>query len=103
MTNNEFAPTMDLMNNNNLYATFGKKPHQVLDILNRIEELGEIERKANIKLPINGNDIQKTLKIKEGKIIGILLKELKEYYFENPKITKEEALRFVKNQFALIL
>ena len=103
LTNNEFAPTMDLMNNNNLYATFGKKPHQVLDILNRIEELGEIERKANIKLPINGNDIQKTLKIKKGKIIGILLKELKEYYFENPKITKEEALRFVKNQFALIL
>ena len=86
----------DLMNANNLYQTYDKKKRQVLDILNRIEELDELEESKNVKLPINGNDIMKYLKLKKGSpIVGKVMEHLKNAYFENPKITKEECFKLI--------
>lgn len=91
--------TMDLMNANNLHCTYGKKKRQAFDILNRIEELEEIEEEKNVKLPVSGSDIIKHLKLKKGgPIVGIVLEKIKEAFFENPNMTKEECLELAVNE-----
>lgn len=93
---------VDLMNANNLHQTYGKKKRQVLDILNRIEELDELEESKNVKLPIDGKDIMKEFNLKGGPHIGRLLDALKEAYFENPKITKDECFKIVEEQIKVL-
>lgn len=84
------AITLDLMNANNFHKTYNKKEKQVKIILERMEELDEIESSKNVKLPINGDDIQREFNIKRGPWIGTILNEIREAYFENPEITKDE-------------
>ena len=98
LTGEDLGATVDLMNANNLYCTYGKKKRQVLDILNRIEEMEDAEKAANVKLPISGNDIIKEFKIKPSPTIGILLEAVKDAYFENPNMTKDEAFEIVENK-----
>lgn len=98
LTGEDLGATVDLMNANNLHCTYDKKKRQVLDILNRIEEMEDAEKAANVKLPINGNDIMKEFKIKGGPNIGILLEAVKDAYFENPNMTKDEAFEIVENK-----
>lgn len=96
LTGEDLGATVDLMNANNLHCTYGKKKRQVLDILNRIEEMEDAEKAANVKLPINGNDIQQYFSIKPSPVVGIALEKVKDAYFENPNMTKDEALEIVE-------
>ena len=89
-------PTFDLMNANNIFATYDKKKQQVIDILNRVEEMQKQEESSKIKLPINGNDIINELHVKNGKHIGIILDKVRDAYFENPNITKDEAFEIAE-------
>ena len=98
LTGEDLGATVDLMNANNLHCTYDKKKRQVLDILNRIEEMEDAEKAANVKLPINGNDIQQYFSIKPSPTIGILLEAVKDAYFENPNMTKDEAFEIVENK-----
>ena len=98
LTGEDLGATVDLMNANNLHCTYGKKKRQVLDILNRIEEMEDAEKAANVKLPISGNDIIREFKIKPSPTIGILLEAVKDAYFENPNMTKDEAFEIVENK-----
>lgn len=95
---NDIGTVVDLMNANNLHSTYDKKKRQVYDLLNRIEELEDIDKMANIKLPINGKDIMAEFKLKGGPIIGVLLEAVKDAYFENPNITKDECFEVVENK-----
>lgn len=95
---NDIGTVVDLMNANNLHSTYGKKKRQVYDLLNRIEELEDIDKMANIKLPINGKDIMEEFKLKPSPIIGVLLEAVKDAYFENPNITKDECFEVVENK-----
>ena len=96
ITGDDDAVTLDLMEANNLHVTFNKKKSQVFGILNRIEELEETDRIKNVKLPIDGNDIIKEFNLKSGPKIGILIEAVKEAYFENPDITKDECFEVVE-------
>jgi hypothetical protein len=58
----------------------------------------DAEKAANVKLPINGNDIMKEFNIKGGPNIGILLEAVKDAYFEKPNMTKDEAFEIVENK-----
>ena len=98
MCGDDIGTVVDLMNANNNNTTFDKKKRQVLDILNRIEELEELDKMTNIKLPINGKDIQQYFSIKPSPIVGILLETVKDAYFENPNITKDECFKIVENK-----
>jgi tRNA nucleotidyltransferase/poly(A) polymerase len=97
-TGDDDAVTLDLMEANNLHVTFNKKKKQVFGILQRIEELDNIEKIKNIKLPINGNDIIKEFNLKKGPKIGILLETVKDAYLDYPDITKEECFEVVRNK-----
>ena len=98
LVGDDISPTVDLMNANNIHRTYDKKKRQVLDILNRIEELEDIDKATNVKLPINGADIMKEFKLKPSPLIGMLLEAVKEEYFENPNITKDEAFEIVEKK-----
>lgn len=92
--------TVDLMNANNTHCTYGKKKTQALLILNRLEKLDEEEETKNVKLPVDGNDlIELGLR---GKTIGKMLNLVKDAYFENPQITKEECLELVKKEIKVL-
>lgn len=93
----DLSPTIDLMNANNNCCTYDKNPTQVIEVLTRIEELEQEEELSNVKLPINGNDIIKEFRVK-GPIIGIALEAVKEAYFDNPNITKDECLDIVEKK-----
>lgn len=97
---NNLAVTLDLMNANNQCRTYNKKKTQVLQVMRRIEELDELETMTNVKLPVDGNEIMKELGIKGGPQIGVILNEIREEYFENPEITKEECLGIAKKVVA---
>jgi hypothetical protein len=58
----------------------------------------DAEKAANVKLPISGDDILKEFRLKSGPNIGILLDTVKEAYFENPNMTKDEAFEIVENK-----
>ena len=99
----DIGVVIDLMNANNTHSKFENNPNQVLAILNRIEELEKEEELMNIKLPIDGNDIIKEFKLKAGPAIGNLLEAVKDAYFENPNITKDECFEVVEERLKLLV
>lgn len=92
----DIAVTLDLMNSNNLHQSNNPKKRQVFDVITRIEALEKEEDLKNIKLPVDGNDLKKYLKIKQGPWIGTVLGEIKEAYFENPNLTKDECFEIAE-------
>ena len=91
---------VDLMNANNLHRTYNKKKSQVIDIISRMEEMDELEKEKDIKLPITGSDII-SLGVR-GRTVGRILNKIKDAYFENPKITKEECLEIAKHEVEVL-
>jgi hypothetical protein len=57
-------------------------------------------RMFGYKLPINGNDILNTLGIDGGPIVRIILNDLMELAFENPDITSDECIKYVKEHYS---
>ena len=98
----DVGTTLDLMNANNLHQGGDKKKRQVLDIIARMEELETIEESRNVKLPIDGKDIMKEFNLKSGPAIGKLMDKLKDAFFENPKITKEECFKLVEQEIKVL-
>ena len=98
--NNAVNVCLDLIHANNISQMFGKKIKQVSGIRQKLEELdkkGESAKK--IELPITGIDIMKHLSIKPSATVGALINKVKQAWIENPKLTKEEALKIVKDEF----
>lgn len=94
---NNYDLTMDLIDANNKTQYYGKKLNQVMLIKEAIRTI-EIKEKKNlttIKLPVNGNDIKDYFKIKSGPTVGKALKIIKDAYFENPDITKEQCFELI--------
>ena len=95
---------LTLIHANNISQMYGKKIKQIPNIREKIRKMDEKQESCKkIELPISGNDVIEYLKIRPGKIIGILLKKIKEAYLENPKITKDDALNIVKKEYQKIL
>lgn len=86
---------LDLMQSDNMaHSELGRQPNQIPGIKNR---LGSLETPAGnkIKLPIDGNDL--ILRGFKGTKIGAALEAIKDAWFENPHITKDQALELVKD------
>jgi poly(A) polymerase len=65
------------------------------------EALREVGSKMfGYKLPVNGNDVMKTLNIEGGPKIKIILDELLDYAFYDPDITKEFCIDYIKKHFS---
>jgi tRNA nucleotidyltransferase (CCA-adding enzyme) len=104
LVGDHIGTTIDLMNANNTHCTYGKKKTQALMILNRLEKLEDEEETKNVKLPIDGKDILERFKPRRGgNWVGILLNAVKEEYFNNPKITREEAFKIIDEKIKKIV
>ena len=72
-------------------------PNQVENIIERLEQLRKEDTSMeNYKLPVNGDDIMEVLGIEPCAKVKGCLNWLMKLAFVNPKITKEELLKQIK-------
>lgn len=72
-------------------------PNQVENILKRLEQLREEGMSMeNYKLPVNGDDVMEVLGIEPCAKVKECLNWLLKFVFNNPKISREELLRNIK-------
>lgn len=71
-------------------------PDQVPEIKQRIDNLKPVPSSQHIKLPVDGVDVMNELRIKPSKKVGDVLKAVEDQLFENPDLSKEEALKIVR-------
>ena len=72
-------------------------PNQVENIVKRLKRFKEEGTSMeNYKLPVNGNDVMEALGIEPCAKIKECLDWLMKFAFVNPKITKEELLKQIK-------
>ena len=74
-------------------------PDQIPIIRKKLKELVIKDDYAPINPPINGNDIQRVLRIEKGPIVGEILSKIKDMYLDNPHMTKDEAEELVKKLY----
>jgi len=88
--------TLDLMDSDNkAHSPQFNLPNQISNIRNRIRNLKTPEK---IILPVDGNDIMKIFNLKPGPQIGQILDYVKDLYFENPNITKDQIIKILKRK-----
>lgn len=93
--------TLDLMHSDNTaHADAHAMPNQIPGVKNRLANLKPMNPKKD--LPINGNDIMKSLNIKPGPMIKVLLAAVEDATFENPHLSKNDALNIVKKEYNLL-
>jgi hypothetical protein len=71
-------------------------PNQINNVRARLANLDMKLKADKPELPIDGNDILQTFKLKPGKIVGQLLGLVTDAWYENPNLTREQALEIVK-------
>jgi poly(A) polymerase len=70
-------------------------PNQIDFVRNRLKSLEATTTKP--KLPLTGFDLQKELGLKPGPIFTEIMKAITDAWFENPKLSKQEALKIAKD------
>jgi len=86
---------LDLIHADNMsHSETSSMPNQVNFIRQRIEKLNAPTVKSDIKLPIDGNDIL-AMGVKRGPLVGKILDAIQEAWYENPNLTREEAIEIV--------
>lgn len=87
--------TLDVIHaDNTAHAEASSMPNQVAAVRQRLSKLDVQVKKPN--LPINGNDLL-ALGFKPGPSIGNVLKAVTDKWYENPQISKEEALGIARS------
>lgn len=68
-----------------------------------IERIKQLQKEApTIKLPITGHEVMQTLNLKPGPAVGEAITFLTEQMFENPNMTKDDAIRLLKKKFLVV-
>lgn len=76
------------------HADASAMPNQIEFVKNRLKSLETTTAKP--KLPINGNDLMKELGLKPGRIFSDIMKAVTDAWFENPKLSREDALNIAR-------
>lgn len=70
-------------------------PNQIPGVRSRLSALGDPP--AKIKLPIDGNDVMQELGITPGPQVKLALEAVKDAWFENPQLSRDDALAIIKS------
>ena len=101
-TNENMAMVLDVINaDNNAHKPEYCALSQVNKILSKLIELmgeGKEEKVTKVVLPINGHDIMERFNLKKGPKIGNYLEIVKDNYFDNPDITREECFAIIQSK-----
>jgi poly(A) polymerase len=90
----------DLIHADNISHTDdASMPLQIPRIRKRMKDLQDIPVQQHVKLPLSGEEIMQLTGLKPSKQLGDLKRALEDKYFENPKMSKEEAKEFVLKVF----
>jgi putative nucleotidyltransferase with HDIG domain len=88
---------LDLIHADNMsHSETSSMPNQVNFIKQRIEKLNAPTVKSDIKLPIDGNDVI-GMGVKQGPLVGKIMDAVQDAWYENPDLTREEALKIVND------
>lgn len=71
-------------------------PNQINIVRNRLEKLNSQINDSNVKIPISGDDLIK-LGLKPSPLFRTILDAIKEAWYENPNLTKDEAMKIVND------
>lgn len=86
---------LDVIHADNIsHSETSSMPNQINIVRQRINALNSNLDKSNLKLPIDGNDLLKA-GLKPGKIFKEILNAVQEAWYENPNLTREEAMQIV--------
>jgi len=89
---NNLTNILDLIHADNIsHANESAMPNQIELVRQRIERLNTQIDNSNNKLPINGDDLIK-MGLKPSKLFKDILTAVQDAWYENPNITREEAL-----------
>jgi putative nucleotidyltransferase with HDIG domain len=96
-------PALQMMHGDNIsHHSASSMPNQISFLKHRMDNLqGTMSLSGNVKspLPINGNDIMKTLGIKPGPAVRQLLAVVQDAWYENPNLTADDALLVVRREY----
>lgn len=91
---------MKVMHADNLsHSKEASMPNQIPALVRRIETLQTQAPSEKPNLPVNGNDIMTTLGIKPGPEIKKLLGAVEDAWYENPNLSKDQALAIVRQEY----
>jgi tRNA nucleotidyltransferase/poly(A) polymerase len=91
---------LDLIHADNIsHSDESSMPDQINRIRERLKTLEGQLNKSDIKLPLTGNDLIK-MGFTEGPLIGKIKGAIQDAWYENPNLTKEEAIQ-IANSFKL--
>jgi putative nucleotidyltransferase with HDIG domain len=91
---------LDVIHADNIsHSETSSMPNQISIVRQRINSLNSNLDNTNLKLPIDGNDLLK-VGLKPGKIFKEILNAIQEAWYENPNLTRDEAMVIV-NKFKM--
>lgn len=94
--------TLELIHADNIaHSEVGSMPNQIENIKKRLEKFEKETEKSKPNLPVTGKDLQTKLGLKPGPDFKNILSYVLELWYENPNITKEEAILKIKKQFEI--
>lgn len=92
---NNLDAVLDVIHADNIaHADASAMPNQIEKVRQRLKNLDVQVTKPN--LPINGNDLM-AMGVPKGPKIGKILSAITDAWFENPNITKDDAIAIAKN------
>lgn len=92
---------LDLIHADNIsHADESSMPNQINNIKKRLEVLKNQLNKENSKIPINGKDLL-DLGLKPSPLFKDILSAVEDAWYENPNLTKDEAMSIVKKYLPL--
>ena len=71
-------------------------PNQIPGIRARLQNLGE-SAPPKVTLPVDGNDVMRELSLSPGPKVRTVLEAVKEEWFANPDLTRDEALTLIRS------
>jgi poly(A) polymerase len=87
---------LDLIHADNIsHADASNMPNQINFVRSKLNALDIKNKKP--QLPINGLDLQNIFGLKPGPIIGKILGKITDEWFENPNISKDQAIELAKS------
>lgn len=94
---NDLQTALSMMHADNLsHSDDASMPNQIPNIANRIKSL-TLTIPAKPKLPINGHDIMQQFNLKPGPQMKTILAAVEDAWFENPELTKDQAMDIAAN------